>query len=137
MPEGIPYASSNVIAGAGLELNYIGQHCNAMSGNMVATTASQIALSFTTGSEYIVGEFQFNGFLQIDDVSVRQGSIKISVNNVVVSNLIGGDAVLRAPGSVTQKILLAPYTVVKCEVVAAADDADNFATVTFIGKLYK
>jgi len=137
MPEGIPYASTNVVAGAGLELNYIGRHCYAMSGNMEATTASQIALLFTTGSEYIVGEFQFNGFVQLSNVSVRQGSIEITVNSIPVSNMIVSDANEDMPGSETQKILLPPYTVVQCNVVATSGDSDNFATVTFIGKVYK
>ena len=87
---------------AGKGLTVIGDHCYAYSGDIEATTASQTALEFATGKGYILGEFTFNGFIQIDNVSIRQGSVSYVFNNVVVSNQITADANEDSPADVKQ-----------------------------------
>lgn len=118
-------------------LSTIGEHCYAYSGNVEATTASQTVLSFATGKGYIIGEFTFNGFIQVDNVSIRQGAITLVFNNVIVANQLTGDANEDMKADVKQKVLIPPNTFVEAKVVAASGDSDNFATVIFVGRSYE
>ena len=54
MPEGIPYAGSNVVAGTGLELNYVGKHVYAYSGRVTFDNNVTDALNFTTANTPMV-----------------------------------------------------------------------------------
>ena len=128
--------SNAQFTGGSLGLSTIGSHCYAFSGNIEATTASQTVLSFQTGKGYIVGEFGFNAFVQASNVSVRQGALTISINDVSVAVLLTGDANEDMTSHIPQKILLPPYSFVECKAVAEADDSDNFATVIFTGRVY-
>jgi len=110
--------------------------CYAYSGNVEAKTASQTVLTFSTNSEYIFGEFQLNGFLQLSNVSLRQGGMSIKINNVFVAQLQVSDANEDAPASVTQKIIIPPFSEVVVDLVASSDDSDNYATVLFVGDVY-
>ena len=106
----------------------------AYSGNVEAKTDSQTVLTFQTNSEYIFGEFTFNGFIQVDNVSIRQGAI--TINNVIVANQITGDANEDMIAYVKQKIIIPPFSEVTCAVIASSGDSDNFATVLFTGDVY-
>ena len=97
--------SGDTVSGNALQFTNDNKHCYAFSGNIEAKTASQTALSFVTYSEYLVGEFTFNGFIQVDNVSIRQGAITIKLNDVIVANQITGDANEDMSGSIIQKKL--------------------------------
>jgi len=63
MPEGIPYSGSNVVATAGLSLNYVGNHVYAASGLVLdAGTGgpNTTLLNFTTGAKAIIATLDFN-----------------------------------------------------------------------------
>jgi len=133
MPEGVGYGPQN-IASAGLNLNVIGNHAYAYAGTFAATTAEQTALDFTTGNYLFVGQLQVNAFLQLNNVTVRQVGANITFNGVTV-------ALLQAPledavSSITQDLIIPPYTEVKVTVICATGDSDNFATVGLTGRIY-
>ena len=128
--------SNAIFTGPQKGLTTIGNHCYAYSGNTEASTSSQTVLSFATGQDYIIGEFTFNGFIQVDNVSIRQGAISLVFNNVIIANQLTGDANEDMIAYVKQKVLIPPNTFVEAKVVAASGDSDNFATVIFVGKTY-
>ena len=134
-PEAVPSNAS--VASTGLGIRYIGQHCYAYSGRITASSTTGTYLEFTTGSGYIVGEMQFNGYLQYDNISLRQGAFQIQLNGEYVAELEVADNAEDMPFSVTQKVIIPPLT--KVEITARADDndADNFATITLVGRVYE
>ena len=105
------------------------------SGEIEAKTASQTALSFFTNSEYLVGEFTLNAFIQLSNISTRQAGMSIKINNVIVANQFTSDASEDLSSNAKQKIIIPPFSSVICDVVAASDDSDNFSTVVFTGKV--
>jgi len=139
MPEGIPYASSNVVAGAGLELNYLGRHCFAYSGKIAASTGPLNALVFTTGSGYIKGEFQLNAAVDISSpTSVRQTTLEVRFNKVTISAIRAGvEADDQTAQSERQKVIIPPYTVVQCIVDSSETTALMDVTVTFRGRVHQ
>jgi len=139
MPEGIPYASSNVVAGTGLELNYIGKHCYAYSGTFAANTTAATALKFTTGNQYIVGEFQLNAAVNTTNPALGTRTLGIIAFNSITVSIIKGtfSNPSSAPSSAKQKVIIPPYTQVTVTIDASADESAQFATVTFSGKIYK
>jgi len=137
MPEGVNYSSSNVIAGAGLELNYIGNHCYAYSGTYPANITAATALEFTTGNQYIIGEIQLNA--AINPTAPDNGSSTLALitfNGITVSIIKAEAANNDIPTYATQKVLIPPYTNVKIVVDGNDNQAAQFATITFSGKLY-
>jgi len=130
MPEGVGYSSSNVIAGAGLELNYIGNHCYAYSGQVVATGGGEgTLLSFTTGAETIVGELCFT--------ENERGS-----NSIELKGFINGIRVIDSEYDASPMetrhvfpLLFPPYTVVL--LIFAAGGTNINGTAWFVGKTYK
>ena len=138
MPEGIPYASTNVVAAAGLDLNYIGNHCFAYSGTHAANSTAATALEFTTGNQYIVGEIQLNA--AVNSTNPANGSSTLALikfNGVIISIIKSEGHVDDMPNVATQKVIVPPYTNVTISVDSNDDQAAQFATVTFTGKLYK
>ena len=134
-PEAVPSNAS--VASTGKGIRYIGKHVYAYSGRIAANTASASYLEFTTGSGYIVGEMQFNGFLQYDTISLRQGGFQIQFNSEFVAELEVSDSAEDMPASVTQKVIIPPFTKVEVTARAQASDANNFATITFTGRVYE
>jgi len=105
MPEGIPYAGSNVVAGAGLELNYVGNHVYAASGlipNAGTGAPDSTMLNFTTGAKAIIATLDFN------DNSTGGSDIyfRMNYNSIVVLDAKGGLEFL--PWK--YNILIPPYT---------------------------
>jgi hypothetical protein len=130
MPEGIPYASTNVIAGTGLELNYMGEHCFAYSGSSNPGTGPTTYLLFTTGNQYIVGKFEMNGDFaggggNYMNVTIYFNSVKIIHEQDIANNYLAGDN--------EYEVIIPPYTVVQVDLGGASVPMN----INFIGKLYK
>jgi hypothetical protein len=139
MPEGIPYASTNVVGGTGPDLNYIGKHCFAWSGTTSVTNASVEVLNFTTGSGYIRGSFYYN----LDATALTAGNevgYKIVINGIETVVAIGGEPAGSGLGTVTTpfelSIILPPYTNVAVNLVSTDSDAINMG-MTFTGRVYE
>jgi len=138
MPEGVVYSGSNAVAGVGTQLNYIGKHCFAHSGMFESAGSQQTALEFTTGNKYIVGTFQWNGFIKSDDPTVgNNSSILIFFNNILVSMMKVDTASEDnfSSGNV-ETFIIPPYTVVKVGLDASTDDSGLKGGVNFHGEVY-
>jgi len=83
MPEGIPYASSNVIAGTGLDLNYLGQKAYAYSGAVGVPNSETKLLSFQTGNKIISGRM-YTGYCSPTSVT-DDIAFEVKLNGVLIS----------------------------------------------------
>jgi len=139
MPEGVGYSGSNVVAGAGLELNIVGEFAYAYSGLIAQGSPAVTNLDFTTGNYILVGEIQLNASVDDDDPSTGGSSTCMIKFNGVSISLIKADGELeRAPASQTQAVIIPPYTSVNCAVDTGGSGAsDQFTSVSFTGKVYK
>ena len=137
MPEGIPYASSNAVAGTGLNLNIIGNHAYACN-NLPASADDTIVLQFTTGPQYLVGWIQFNGYIKSNQPGVgTEGTCTMSFNGQRVLNFkTDTELETSAPHSEKQYILIPAFTSVVVTLRASQANADHIATVGIAGKLY-
>jgi len=129
MPEGIPYSSSNVTAGTGLELNYLGRHCFAYSGSF-NPGSGETYLDFTTGSGYIVGIVEINADYAGTGGTNLQVEISLNGIDVVVERDVGNDYV---PGDTEFKLIIPPYTNVKVDISGASAPAN----ANFTGRVYQ
>ena len=138
MPEGIPYSSSNVVASAGLDLNYIGKHVYAYSGTFEAKTAAQTVIDTTSGNDYIVGEFQLNACVGSTDPATGTPTLAQILFNGIIIGIIKAEAISEdTPSSERQKVIIPPYT--KIEVIVDSDDNQSarLGTIGFVGRVYK
>jgi len=117
-------------------LSIVGDFGYALSGNYAATTAEQTVLEFTTGNYVFVGKFQFNSFVQMSNVTVRQGAAKITFNGNQVALLMAASPNENAPFETTMDLIIPTRTEVKVTVIAEAADANNYATVGLTGRVY-
>jgi len=125
----------------GLDISYIGKHCYAYSGLHVATQGFVTHLSFTTGSGYIRGIIQLNGAADDDNPSQgEEATCNIYFNDVSVSLIkadpTGSGSAGNAPSSITQDVLIPPFTKVVCIVDTGAAESDRYTSVTLIGRVY-
>jgi len=83
MPEGIPYASSNVIAGTGLDLNYVGDKVFAYSGAVEVPNSQTKLLNFQTGNKIISGRM-YTGYCSASNVTDDM-TFEIKLNGQLIS----------------------------------------------------
>ena len=136
MPEGIPYASTNVVAGAGLDLNYVGNHAYAYSG--MSTASAQTLLEFTSGSKLIVGRITCAGSIPNNGGGIANGDISaftLSMNGIEVARMKTDTAQEDMPTYAEYPILIPPYTVVKLEVNSSGTNGVTSAMI--IGKVHQ
>jgi len=130
MPEGIPYASTNVVASVGTDISYVKDRCFAYSGNVTLANATIVtALDFTTGNDVIEGIFQAS--VDADALSSNFFRMFIELNgNSIVHNLEqrGGGS----PSGDWINVIIPPYTKVVLKLQGASDAT---ATGWFVGKL--
>ena len=110
MPEGIPYSSTNVVAGTGLELNYVGNRCFAY--NLISISGSEdTMLEFKTGKDAIQAKIQIGGASATNDPT----AFKLYLNDLEVNGLYvdGTKDYPGVNGAQPFICLLPPYTNVK------------------------
>jgi len=135
MPEGIPYSSSNVVAGAGLELNYVGNHCTGTSGQFTFTDTVGYGLNFTSGSGYIMATAYFG----YSDPSGDNIETHVLMNDILMfdaenNSSYSGDF---TNGFAHIKFLIPPYTNVKIGAINKSNSNEHNGTILFTGKVYK
>ena len=117
-------------------LEVIGDHAYGYSGKFPATTSNQTVFEFTSGNYYLVGEFTFNGFVDDDNPSqVAAGACEVSFNSTGI--LLLTVPTTSAPHTVSNAIVIPPYTEVKATVDGASDEPDRYATFSIVGRIYR
>ena len=131
MPEGIPYSSQNV-ASAGKELNYVGTHCYAYSGEVDVANTELYLLNFTSGKEYITGKVQLGSKAGENE----DYEFKIYFNDVIVFSTVFGNQSHNEIGAWPIPLLIPPMTGVKMSLDNIADTDSRTWTVGLTGKLH-
>jgi len=132
MPEGIPYVGTNVIAGTGLELNYLGRHCFAYSGARsipAAGVAGTTMLNFTTGAHVIRGYFAWHS----EASTTTDEFMVVKLNGIITVQSRYSDA-YNSSNDQPLEIIIPPYTNVEC---LFGNDGGTTATFQLTGKVYK
>ena len=134
MPEGIPYASSNVIAGTSPDLNYVGKHCFAYSGKQESASSSSAdveLLNFVTGADYIVGKMYFCE----NSRGGERVMLDIKINGISVMAPEWDSTPVIAESPLPYKIILPPYTNV--QMLWGVESVTKSGYGWFVGKVYK
>jgi len=135
MPEGVGYGPQNT-ASIGKTLKYVGSHAYAYSGTIAGSTTSVTALEFTTGSQYIMGEFQINIPTTYGTVASLEGWMRISLNGESIAILHIGLTAADSQTTAIQQVMIPPYTNVTAEVVSSDNQAARVTAATFSGRVY-
>ena len=124
-------------------LEVVGDHAYAYSGLFPASTTEQTALSFTSGNYYFIGEVQINSAIDDDAPQTASAtSLNVKFNGTSIMILgsggdVAGVSTHRSSLSNVSKIIIPPYTEVVCIIDNDATVADNYASVTLIGEIYR
>jgi len=133
---GNPTGGSNP-SGTGTGINYIGNHAYVSPGALAASTSETVIANFATGAEYIVGTLTFNAGVQLDNTADIDGAaIEVKYNDEVVLLQVTGNSSIDSPAVTQAELLIPSYTRVKWTVRAENDDAGNFVTAFFVGRVY-
>jgi hypothetical protein len=124
-------------AGTGTGLNHIGDHVYANSGQLDDVNTYATGLLFNVGSEYIVGEFQFDAMVQTSSPAAGDITLfKILLNGEAVSITKLDGAQEDMPPSANVPLILAPYTRVEVQYVGSTNSADYPTFLRFTGRVY-
>jgi hypothetical protein len=119
-------------SGTSTNLNYVGEHSYAYSGDVTVGGSLTTMLEFTTSNQYIVGNYQIHGaFAQIgnDQVTVE---VVVNGESVVHTFWTFADENLSA---LENNILLPPYSTIRFQ-LAQASASDRTMQLTFQGRVY-
>jgi hypothetical protein len=133
MPEGIPYSSQNV-ASIGKELNYVGSHCYAYSGEVSVANTEINLLDFVSGKDYITAKVQVGSKAGENEDFV----FKIYFNGTVVfSTLFNNQGTQYVDVANSIPIIIPPLTNVQMSLDNIADSDTRVWTVGLTGKLHQ
>jgi len=133
MPEGVGYSGSNVVAGTGLELNYVGKHVYAYSGRVTFNNNITNALSFTTGNNPIVLDLM----ITTDHNDVDNFQYALLLNNISIATALFLNTTqtdLTLPIQLLN-LVIPPYTNVKLTFQNVGDTTDHTAYGILTGSI--
>ena len=129
--------SNATFSGPQKGLTVIGRRFYAYSGNIPASGASVEYLNFSTGKDIYLGTLQFNGTVNVANVTAGTVSAAtIKLNGSVIATLKADTQEEDSPPSVTQELLLPPNSVLQVSVISDADSATQVGSLIFIGRIY-
>ena len=134
MPEGIAYVGANVIAGAGKELNYLGNHVYAYSGEVSVDDNETTLLSTTSGAGIIISKFYFP---RLEVTAVSDDYLWTVKFNGVVIYRTQTTSSFQVPLRVGVKLIIPPYTAVTVTGLNITDDSANNIGAIIVGKVFK
>ena len=127
---------SNSFTGPAQTLEIIGDHAYGYSGLIGANTSSVTYFDFTSGSYYFVGQFQFNAPLEeADPTAGVEATCKIEFNGSGILILKGNTDLANEEGSVSQNIIIPPYTNVVVKVDCHTTDTARLGSALFVGRI--
>ena len=134
---GAPNVAGSNPPGIGSSLNFIGDHCYAVSGEFGASTSEQTMLSFKTSGLYVVATLTMTAPIRFADLANGQTrGFKLSFNSEVVGMYKAESAQEDMPADVEVTILIPPFTQVEL-VCKDTNDASTFTgTANITGRVY-
>ena len=137
MPEGVGYGPQNT-ASVGLNLNVIGRHAYANSGEHSSAASSVLHLSFDTSAMYLVGRVTCNGAAKLTDPTVGRTSIfQLKFNGELVASMKTDTVEEDQPGTVYNEIVIPPFTKVELTCRSDTATADRLTSALITGRIYK
>jgi len=133
---GNPVGGSNP-SGIGTSINYVGNHAYANSGVIQVNTTEQTHLKFDTGAEYLVGEFELQGAVNLADIN--DGVVVafiITMNGEVVAQPKVGTVTEAMPTVEHYKILIPPFSSILVQVKAPSNPSGWKTSASFVGRVY-
>jgi len=122
-------------SGTGTGLNYLGNLVYAYSGPQDGANSYVTYLNFTTGSELIYGELQFNGAPSPDDPTTGGQSIcRVSMDSQIIAYLKASTNSPDDSANINSKLVIPPYSNMLIEVRTTANSSFQ-PTVTFTGRI--
>jgi len=133
MPEGVDYASANVTAGTGLELNYIQDKCFAYSGAIGVPNSETTLIDTQSGSGVIDAIIQCAyGTPSSDDMQY-----KIYFNGIIVMQVGVSGAVDQGNWqTMLYHFVIPPYTNIKITAQNTTSVTERIQTAILTGKVY-
>jgi len=113
------------------------KRCYAYSGIYTSSTTESDKLTFSTNSEYLVGRLQLN--MPVDDDAPQTATISacnIKFNGVSVGIISGSSTDAGTNRSVSQELIIPPFTDVVCSVDSSGNEADRYGSLLFTGEAY-
>ena len=125
-------------AGTGLGLQYIGDHCYALSGQIApATDGSQTTLlDFTSGTGYILGKLFMNGTNSGTSGTGFIDNFELVFNGIVAMSYKIETANEDMPTEIEGQILIPPQTHVLVRVRSSSNNAYWTVTTSITGRVY-
>jgi len=132
MPEGVGYASSNVVAATGLELNYIQDRVFAYSGDIAcSSTTYETHLDFTTGNQPLrITIVCIGGTVAANVASGELMIFRTRFNGIDVANVSVKNDTNEGFGSQTFDMIVPPYTSINVAARANGDTATSNVVIT-------
>jgi len=134
------FGSGGSFTGPAEALEVIGDHAYAYSGMFPGSNTSQQAFNFTTGNYYFVGDVQVNMAYEYDasgTPSALATQLRISLNDNNIAQLIAGLIGSDSQVSVSQPIIIPPYTEVVVDIVGDANEAARLMGASMTGRIYR
>jgi hypothetical protein len=137
MPEGVGYGPQST-ASTGLNLNVIGNHAYAYSGQIGSSGSAVTHLAFTTGNYYVVGRLRVNGAVDVADTGNGRLTIfSCTFNGEVVSLMKTETLEEDMPNSIYNNLIIPPYTVVEITAISDAGSSTRKTTALITGEIYR
>ena len=133
---GNPVGGSNP-AGIGTSLNFVGDHCYAISGEFPASTTEQTMLKFKTSGLYVIATLTMTAPIRFADlVNGQTRGFKLSFNGEVVGMYKAESAQEDMPADVEVSVLIPPFTDVELICKDTADASTFTGTANITGRVY-
>jgi len=120
-------------------LSIVGEYSYAFSGTFPSVNGDQTMLSFSTGKEFHVGKFTFNGPVNMDNAGAGGSAVyQISFNGQIVAlgkvDTVTGN--VPPAQNQFQEVIIPPLTTVELISRCGEDTAAELVTATFTGRVY-
>jgi len=135
MPEGVGYSGSNVVAGAGLDLNYIQDRVYAYSGMYQIASSNVKHLEFRTGKQLIIAKF--TGIAAALPATLASGAVslfKININGITIATVKTDSDTEDMPTYATIPLVIPPFTTIEINVESDRSTADMKTSCLITGK---
>jgi len=131
--------SNSQFVGGSKALSLVGNHVYAFSGTYSASTDTQTVLEFTTGDEYIIGEWFMSGGVSYSSGNLGDGQhtgYRFTINGSIVSIVKLSSITEAMPTTAIEPMLIPPLSTVQVEILSSGTSATQLSTCSFVGKLY-
>jgi len=129
---GSPNVSGSNPTGIGTNLNYIGEHAFANSGEISVNNSETTMLEFTTQNSYVVGTVQFNMLVDTADDMFY----KVKINGETVNGYLTQGAQQSTDSNNNLPILLPPFSKITMTAINVGSSSGRNNVCVVVGRVY-